>query len=114
MNDKEFFEMINKYLEMPKMFMPVPERIKEVKEAYDIAIKLFPEGKVTIEPDALQTGALVLSISGYDITLNNQREIDLFYDMVFNASNFEIRAEPFEEEKIRFGAVFYGAFKLLT
>ena len=113
MNDKDIFDMVDKYLKMPKTFMPVPDRVREVKKAYDIALELFPEAKVELESDPLQTGALVLSITGYDMTLNDKREIDLFYDMVRNANNFEIAPEPFEEEKIKFGAIFYGAYAMI-
>lgn len=113
MNDKDIFDMVDKYLKLPKTFMPVPDRVREVKKAYDIALKLFPEAKVELNLDPLQTGALVLSITGYDMTLNSKREIDLFYDMVYNADNFEIRDEPFEEEKIKFSAMFYGTYALI-
>lgn len=103
MNDKEFLEFaaqIEQYLSKEKVFVKDIARCAEVEYAMEIAKKLFPEAKVELEHDLLQMGALIISIKDFDITVRGETEINLFMQMVANASNFEIYAEGKEEAVI--------------
>lgn len=100
MNDNEFMQFANvitQYLEEQKVFIPNLKRITEVDTATEIAKKLFPEAKITIEDDPLQLGALILCIEDFDLTV---RETELFDSLVGKADNFEIYSVGNENVKI--------------
>ena len=109
-NNKEFMkfaEMIERHLAKEKVFIKNTARCAEVEYAMELANKLFPEAKVTLEHDALQTGALIIVIKDFDLTVRGATEINLFMQMVANASNFEIYAE--DEESAVIAILFSGA-----
>lgn len=89
MNDfNEIMHATEKYLNAQKVFIQNPKRIREIKNATEIAVKLFPDAVVSITEDPFQMGALILEIK--DEQLLVVREIALFYDMIQNADNFDI------------------------
>lgn len=117
MEDKELDEILeafSNHLKKEKVFVQNPVRIKEINHALEIANALFPDHKTEINDDPLQTGALILSIECTDVdesmVLNDEREIDLFNEMVSTADNFEFYKH---NGNIRFAAVFNGALKLI-
>lgn len=95
MNEEEFFmeiaEDIEWYLNTPKAFMPNPERIREINNAFQIAKQLFPEEKVYILDDPLQTGSLFLCIEGYGLQVT-QQDFAKFFQIIHKANNFEFYA----------------------
>ena len=118
MEDKEFstiLEAISNHLKREKVFVQDPARIKEISRAMEIANELFPDHKTELQDDPLQTGALILCIECTDVdesmVLNDEREIDLFNEMVSTANNFEFYKH---NGNIRFAAVFHGALKLIN
>lgn len=115
MNDKEFdlfARRLLQHLEQQKVFVKNPERFAEVEQAYTIAQKLFASSTVTIKDDALQMGALVINIRGYDVTVRGQEEIALFSELISKADNFEIY--PTTDEKICFALVFRNALTRIS
>ena len=117
MEDKELdaiLEAFSAHLKREKVFVQNPVRIREINRALEIANELFPDHKTEINDDPLQTGALILSIECTDVdesmVLNDEREIDLFNEMVSAANNFELYKH---NGNIRFAAVFHGALKLI-
>ena len=117
MEDKEIdaiLEAFSAHMKREKVFVQDPVRMSEVNRALEIANELFPDHKTEINDDPLQTGALILSIECTDIdesmVLNDEREIELFNEMVSTANNFEFYKD---NGNIRFAAVFHGALKLV-
>lgn len=118
LEDKEFgaiLEAISNHLKREKVFVQNPERINEISRAMEIANELFPGHKTEMQDDPLQTGALILVIECTDIdesmVLNDEREIELFNEMVSAANNFEFYKH---NGNIRFAAVFHGALTLIN
>ena len=118
MEDKELniiLEAISNHLKREKVFVQNPERIKDISNAMDIANELFPNHKTEIQDDPLQAGALILVIECTDVdesmVLNDEREIELFNEMVSAANNFEFYKY---NGNIRFAAVFNGALTLIN
>ena len=117
MNNQELdaiIETFSKHLTREKVFLQDPKRIREINHALEIANKLFPDHKPEIQDDPLQTGALILVIECTDVdesmVLNDEKEIDMFNEMVSAANNFELYKH---NGNIRFAAVFNGALKLI-
>ena len=118
LEDKEIndiLEAFGAHLKREKIFVHNPKRIMEIGRALEIAKELFPDHKPEINDDPLQTGALILSIECTDVdesmVFNDEREIDLFNEMVSAANNFEFYKR---NGNIRFAAVFHGALKLIN
>lgn len=107
MTDAEFQSILNKlneYLATNKTFISNPFRETEIKSAIEAARKLFPNATIALNDDPLQMGAMILTIEDFDITATGTEEINLFYDIVKLADNFEIY--PVEKDKVHFAAVF--------
>ena len=109
-DDKEFLEftaVLEEYLSKEKVFVKDASRCAQVEYAMEIAKKLFPEAKVELEHDPLQMGALIVTIRDFDLTVRGETEINLFMQMVANASNFEIYAVI--DEDVVIAILFNGA-----
>ena len=107
MTDEEFMELARateKYLSKGKVFVQNPARMYDVIYAREIAKHLFPEAKINIKHDPLQTGALILEIEDFDLTV---RETELFNDIVGKADNFEIYA--IGDDKVKIAILFLKA-----
>lgn len=107
MNDEEFMQfadVLTQYLEMQKIFIPNPKRLEEVNAATEMAKRLFPEAKITIEDDPLQMGAVILTVEDFDITV---RETEAFCELVSKADNFEVYAT--NDEKVKLAIMFNNA-----
>lgn len=107
MNDEQFMELmgdLKNYLEAEKVFIQNPVRYTVVKRATEIAKELFKEYDISIKDDPLQMGALILCITGFDIIVRGEREINLFTELISQADNFEIY--PIGDEKIKFSILF--------
>lgn len=112
MNDQQFQQFLNElqdYLKQPKVFVTDINRAREFYNAVDLAKQLFPDAKIEIKDDPLQTGAMSLHMESIDIVVRGEREINLFADLISLADNFEIY--PISNEKICFAAVFRGVNK---
>ena len=66
------------YLKKEKVFIQNPVRYTEVQRAASIAKELFKDYSISIKDDPIQMGALILCISGFDITIQGEEEIALF------------------------------------
>lgn len=111
MDDKEFQAIMGslaQYLEMPKAFVPNPERLAEVQRATVIANRLFADMTVSVKDDPIQMGALILCIEGFDIVVRGKEEIELFTALIAKADNFEIY--PVNGESIKVSIVFSKVF----
>lgn len=111
MNEYEFqllLNKINEYLATKKTFVENPFRITEIKSAATTAHKLFPDAKICINDDPLQTGSLYLHIELFDINLSDETEINLFVELVSASDNFEIYAH--KDGYIVFALLFQNAF----
>ena len=115
--DKEFndiLDAIGAHLKREKIFVQNPKRIREVYRSLEIAQELFPDHITEIVDDPLQTGALILHVDCTNIEasiiLSDEREIELFNEMVSAADNFEFYEF---NGNIRLAAVFCGALKLV-
>jgi hypothetical protein len=95
---------LREYLDTKKVFIQDPVRFADVERATEIANELFSDMEITIEDDALQMGALILCINGFDITVRGEREIKLFQELISKADNFEIY--PVGDEKVKFAILF--------
>lgn len=107
MNDQEFMTLareLKEYFDAQKVFIQDPIRFAEVERATEIAREIFNDMKVAIEDDPLQMGALILCITGFDITVRGTREIKLFQELIDKADNFEIY--PVGDEKVKFAILF--------
>lgn len=112
MNDKEFNELmaeLTDYLEREKIFIKNPARMIDVQRATEIALELFADAKVTVADDPLQTGALIVRIEAFDVTVRGEREINLFREMISKADNFELY--PVGDERLNFAILFGNALK---
>ena len=107
----DFFKALQKYLETEKVFIQNPKRWEEVQRATEIANELFSDGEVTVEDDPLQMGALIIRINMFDIVVRGEREINLFSELISNASNFEVYSTG--NESIRFSLVFQNVLTRL-
>lgn len=111
MNEFEFqllLEKIGEYLKEKKTFVENPFRVTEIKSAATIAHELFPDARLCINDDPLQTGSLYLHIELTDINLSDEREIKLFADIISLCDNFEIYAHT--DGYIVFALLFQNAF----
>lgn len=111
MNEYEFQLILNKiseYLKSKKTFIENPFRVTEIKKAATTAHELFPDAKLCINDDPLQTGSLYLHIELPDINLSDEREINLFVELVSASDNFEIYAH--NDGYIVFALLFQNAF----
>lgn len=93
MTDEEFMSLMDdlgEYLKANKVFIQDPVRFAEVQRATEIARQLFPETEIVIEDDPIQMGALILSISDFDVAIRGETEINLFTEMISKANNVEI------------------------
>ena len=100
MNDevfKKFADCMGKYLRETKVFMKNPKRIADVEQAMEMAYRLFPEAKITIADDPLQTGTMFLCIEDFDLAV---RETKDFERHINKADNFEIYSVGKENVKI--------------
>lgn len=104
MNEAEFkaiLDQLKAYLAMDKTFIKNPFRATEFEKAIMLAHELFPDAKIEIHDDPLQTGAGIFSIEDYDFDVT---EVALFSTMIEKADNFEIY--PTNNGNVRFAAVF--------
>lgn len=102
-------EAIEQYLAKEKVFIPNPERFKEVNLATEIARKLFYDFEISVEHDPLQSGALVIKLTGYYMQVAGPTEITEFKDLILLSDNFEI--SPVKGNKLQMNIMFYGALK---
>ena len=84
-------------------------RAREFYNAVDLAKHLFPNAKIEIRDDPLQTGAMSLHMEHIDMVVRGEREINLFIQLIELADNFEVY--PINDEEICFAAVFQGVNK---
>ena len=113
MNDKEFYkilEQIRKYLEQEKSFVENPARMKDAARAVEIIDELFPNAVRGIKDDALQTGALVLSVDSNDMVVRGDEELEKFAELMDLIDNFEIYST--KGTQIHFAAVMQKVFIL--
>ena len=111
MIDYEFQLLLNKlheYLATEKTYVENSIRTTEIKNAAEIAHELFPEAKIRIDDDPLQTGSLYLHIELADINLSSEREIKLFSELISASDNFEIYAH--QDGYIVFELLFQNAY----
>lgn len=111
MNELEFqllLEKIGEYLAEKKTFIENPFRVTEIKRAATMAHELFPDAKICINDDPLQTGSLYLHIELADINISTEREINLFASLITTSDNFEIYAHV--DGYIVFALLFQNAF----
>ena len=109
MNDQQFQQFLSElrnYLKQPKVFVTDINRAREFYNAVGLAKTLFPNAKIEINDDPLQTGAMSLHMESIDIVVRGEREINLFVQLISMADNFEIY--PISDEEICFAAVFQG------
>ena len=112
MNDEQFQRFLSElqnYLKQPKVFVTDIDRAREFYNAVDLAKQLFPDARIEIKDDPLQTGAMSLHMESIDIIVRGEREINLFANLISLADNFEIY--PISSEEICFAAVFQGVNK---
>lgn len=102
---------IEEYLAKEKIFIPNPERFEQVNIATEIAKKLFYDFEISVEHDPLQTGALVIKLTGYYMQVAGPTEITEFKDLIILSDNFEI--SPTKGNKLQMNLMFYGALKLI-
>ncbi len=106
MSDEEFLTLMDeftKYLEKEKVFIQNPIRYAEVQLAMKKAKELFVDCEISIKDDPIQMGSLSICISGFDITVQGQSEIQLFTELIYKADNFEIYPV---DDKIVFNILF--------
>ena len=103
-NFMTFAKALGKYLKAEKRFVKNPARIAEVAEAEAIARAMFPNATITIADDPLQMGALILSVTDFDITV---REIEQFQQLINKANNFEVY--PIGEDTVQLNILFSKA-----
>lgn len=99
-----FMEVLKQYLATEKVFIANPERMLDVNRATEMAEYLFPEATITIEDDPLQTGAIILCIEDFDLTV---RETKRFNKVIGRADNFEIY--PTDNGNVKLAIVFQNA-----
>lgn len=112
MTDQQFQQFLGElktYLDKPKMFVTNLERAREFYNAVNLAKQLFPDAKVDIEDDPLQTGAMSLHIEAIDFVVRGATEIVLFTRIITLADNFEIYSKG--KDKMHFAAIFRGVHK---
>jgi hypothetical protein len=110
MNNTEFnalMDALKEYLDKEKVFIKNPERFADIERATEIASALFSDMDIIIKDDPLQMGALIIKITGLDITVRGEREIALFKELISKADNFEIYA--FGDDDITFSILFNHA-----
>ena len=100
------------YLKKEKVFIQNPVRYTEVRRAVSIAKELFKDYSISIKDDPIQMGALILCISGFDITIQGEEEIALFTELISKANNFEIY--PVGDDKVRFSILFANVLKRIN
>lgn len=100
------------YLKKEKVFIQNPVRYTEVQRAVSIAKELFKDYSISIKDDPIQMGALILCISGFDITIQGEEEIALFTELISKANNFEIY--PVGDDKVRFSILFANVLKRIN
>ena len=111
MNECEFkllLAKINEHLKSKQAFVENPSRVIQIKNAASIAHELFPDAKLCINDDPLQTGSLYLHIEPVDINISGEREIKLFAELITASDNFEIYAH--NDGYIVFALLFQNAF----
>ena len=99
------------YLKKEKVFIQNPVRYIEVQRAASIAKELFKDYSISIKDDPIQMGALILCISGFDITIQGEEEIALFTELISKANNFEIYPVG---EKVKFSILFANVLKRIN
>lgn len=104
MEFKKFADCMGEYLRETKYFIRNPSRIADVERAMEKANELFPDSKVVIKDDPLQTGSLILYVEDFDIVV---RETKDFTELVAKADGFEIY--PIKGEKIAMSIMFNNA-----
>jgi hypothetical protein len=112
LNDQQFSQFLSElqaYLKQPKVFVTDINRAREFYNAVDLAKQLFPNAKIEIRDDPLQTGAMSLHMEHIDMVVRGEREINLFIQLIELADNFEVY--PINDEEICFAAVFQGVNK---
>ena len=112
LNNEDFMGLIDElseYLRKEKVFIQNPVRYAEVQRAATIAKELFKDYSISIKDDPIQMGALVLCISGFDITIQGEEEIALFTELISKANNFEIY--PVGDERVKFSIIFANVLK---
>ena len=107
-NFMDLMDELAKYLENEKVFIQNPARYAEVQRAAAIAKELFKEYDISLKDDPIQMGALILCISGFDITIQGEEEIALFTELISKANNFEIYPVG---EKVKFSILFANVLK---
>ena len=101
---KKFAREMEKHLAEQKVFIKNPSRIADVERATEIARKLFPESKIIIKDDPLQTGSLILYVENFDIVVRETKE---FEQLISKADNFEIY--PIKREMVAMSIMFNHA-----
>lgn len=114
--DDEMFlslaELVEKSLKIEKVFTPNLSRYVDVLQAKKIAEELFSDMTITVKPDSLQLGALILSINGFDVNIAGEREIKLFQMLISKADCFEIYSTG--DEEVKFALMFYNALTRIS
>ena len=112
MTDQQFQQFLGElknYLKRPKMFVTNLDRAREFYNAVALAKQLFPDDKIDINDDPLQTGAMSLHIEATDMIVRGATEITMFSNMIALADNFEIYQKG--NDAIHFAAVFRNVNK---
>ena len=88
----EFLDGLREHLAQPKTFIQNLPRLVQINEAMQKAKQLFPDAKIYIEDDPLQTGSVYLCIESFDLFIR-ETEIVTLGEIVCNANNIEIYAD---------------------
>ena len=108
MTDEQFMSMMEgmrDYLQTPKTFIINPERVRELNYAHAIAEKLFPDAKIEITDDPLQSGAKIFKMTAFDISCAKETEYVQFAELIALTDNFEFYAVNGDE--VCFAATFH-------
>ena len=103
---EKFFEHLDEYLKRNKIFITSPKRYHQFMLAFETAKKMFPDAKVYVTDDPLQTGSLFLDVEDLSLTV---RETEEFAELIEHADNFEVF--PIGETEIKLSICFDKVFK---
>ena len=90
----DFLSRINPYLKTNKQFIINPPRYKQLVTAVRMAQILFPDAKIELHDDPLQTGAQSIHIETYDITFNSIGKTEIFAELLLLSDVWEIYPRP--------------------
>lgn len=114
MNDIEFKSFLNQlgqHLNASKRFVENPFRAREMTDAFNLACKLFPDAKVTIQDDPLQMGAVFLCVEDCDMDVCGEESIAHFSAMFSKANDVEIYAT--DNGNVRISVLFNDVFVVI-